>query len=420
MILTQMADCASFGLEGLPLPCEEDYHKALEEIVKDALSSELEVEKVEHKLKSGGLCSILKSTTAGKERFSFSNFTEVVKKATREAFLKCEQMLGSGTSHPMWELQFRRILYGRLEYHLAWPLNTQGLRVGVQVIRGEEENQFKVCVTAERWKMTFDEGVEMEATPVWALSLEGKVLATDSLEKEAGTVTLTPMADCSSFGIKSLPLPCEEDYHKALEEIVKDALGSEAQRVKLKLKSDVLCSLLKRTGKERFASSDFAEVIKKATREAFYRCEQLLGSGTKDPLWEVWFRRFLHQRLEYYLALPLKSRELRVCVQVVAGDEDNHFKVCVTAERWNMTFEEDEPTPSVEATPVWGLSLEGKVLVADSLETEAAAVVAKTLDGRGEDGLGQLPCPKKLKELIREFMDKVEKPEGITVQVDAS
>ena len=85
-----------------------------------------------------------------------------------------------------------------------------------------------------------------------------------------------------------------------------------------------------------------------------------------------------------------------------------------------MTFEEDEPTPSVEATPVWGLSLEGKVLVADSLETEAAVVVAKALDGRGEEGLSQLPCPKKLKELIREFMDKVEKPEGSTVQVDSS
>ena len=161
-------------------------------------------------------------------------------------------------------------------------------------------------------------------------------------------------------------------------------------------------------------------MIKKATREAFYRCGQLLGSGTKDPLWEFWFRRFLHQRLEYYLALPLKSQDLRVCVQVVAGDEDNHFKVCVTAERWNMTFEEDEPTPSIEATPVWGLSLEGKVLVADSLETESAAVVAKALDGRGEEGLSQLPCPKKLKDLIWEFMDKVEKPEGIKMQVDAS
>ena len=237
MILTQLADCASFGLEGLPLPCEEEYYKALEEMVKDAFSSELEVEKVERKLKSGGLYSILKSTTAGKERFSFSNFTEVIKKATREAFFKCEQMLGSGTSHPMWELQFRRILYGRLAYHLAWPLNTQGLRVGVRVIRGEE---------------------------------------------------------------------------------------------------------------------------------------------------------------------------------------DNHFNICVTAERWNMTFEEHEPTPAIEATPVWGLSLKGKVLVVDSLEKEAAVVVAEALAGRGEEGLSQLEFPNKLKVVIREFMDKVEKPEDGTMQVDAS
>ena len=85
-----------------------------------------------------------------------------------------------------------------------------------------------------------------------------------------------------------------------------------------------------------------------------------------------------------------------------------------------MTFEEDASTPSVEATPVWGLSLEGKVLVADSLELEAAAVLAKALDGRGEEGLSQLQCPKKLKELIWEFMDKVEKPEGIKQQVDSS
>ena len=86
-----------------------------------------------------------------------------------------------------------------------------------------------------------------------------------------------------------------------------------------------------------------------------------------------------------------------------------------------MTFEEGEPTPSIESTPVWGLSLKGKVLVVDSLESEAAVVVAKALAGRGEEGLSQLECTaKKLKMVIREFMDKVEKPEGSTVQVDAS
>ena len=85
-----------------------------------------------------------------------------------------------------------------------------------------------------------------------------------------------------------------------------------------------------------------------------------------------------------------------------------------------MTFEEHEPTPAIEATPVWGLSLEGKVVMADSLETEAAAVVAKALHGRGEEGLSQLQCPKKLKELVWEFMDKVEKPDGIKMQMDAS
>ena len=233
-------------------------------------------------------------------------------------------------------------------------------------------------------------------------------------------MVLTQMADCSSFGNHGLPLPCEEDYHKALEDIVKDALGSEAQRVKLKLKSDVLCSLLKRTNKERFSSSNFVEAVKKATREAFFQSEQLLGSGTSNPMWELRFRRFLHQRLGYYLALPLKSQGLRVCVRVMAEAEDNHFKVCVTAERWNMTFEEDEPTPSIEATPVWGLSLKGKVLVVDSLEKEAAVVVAEALAGRGEEGLSQLEFPNKLKVVIREFVDKVEKPEDGTMQVDTS
>ena len=229
------------------------------------------------------------------------------------------------------------------------------------------------------------------------------------------------MADCSSFGNEGLPSPCEEDYHKALEEILKEALG--AERVECKLKSSNLCSLLKRTktGRERFSFSNFVEVIKNATREAFFKCKQLLGLETSDPMWELRFRRILHQRLEYYLAWPLNTQGLRVGIRVMAGEEDNNFKVCVTADRWEMTFEEGEPTPSIESTPVWGLSLKGKVLVVDSLEAEAAVVVAKALAGRGEEGLSQLVCTaKKLKEVIREFMDKVEKPEGSTLQVDAS
>ena len=110
--------------------------------------------------------------------------------------------------------------------------------------------------------MTFEEDQptpSIETTPVWGLNLKGKViLVTDSLETMASTLILTQVAGCNSFGLEGLPLPCEEDYHKALEDIVKDALGSEAQRVKLKLKSDVLCSLLKKTSKERFSSSNFA------------------------------------------------------------------------------------------------------------------------------------------------------------------
>ena len=77
LILTLKADCSSFGLEGLRLPCKTDYQKALEEIVKEALGSD--ADRIETELKSDGLGSILKSTRTGKERFSFSNFTEVIK-----------------------------------------------------------------------------------------------------------------------------------------------------------------------------------------------------------------------------------------------------------------------------------------------------------------------------------------------------
>ena len=87
MVLTQMADCSSFGNEGLPLPCEEEYQKALEEIVKAALGAQT----VEWELKRNSLCSLLKNTRTGRERFSSSNYTEAVKKATEEAFFKCEQ-----------------------------------------------------------------------------------------------------------------------------------------------------------------------------------------------------------------------------------------------------------------------------------------------------------------------------------------
>ena len=40
------------------------------------------------------------------------------------------------------------------------------------------------------------------------------------------------------------------------------------------------------------------------------------------------------------------------------------------------------------------------------METEAAVVVAKALADRGEEGLSQLECPEKIKDLIRNFMDK--------------
>ena len=407
LILDLKADCSSFGLEGLRLPCKTDYQKALEEIVKEALGSD--ADRVETELKSDGLGSILKSTRTGKERFSFSNFTEVIKKATREAY----DLLNLELSDSVWEILFRGILQERLEYYIALPLGTLGLRVYVRVV-GEEENHFKVCVTAERWKMTFEEDnpddPSMEANAVWGLTLEGKVLVADSLGTEAATVILTPIADCSSFGLEGLPLPGEGDYRKALEEIVKDALGPAViQKIECKLVSDGLCSILKstRTGRERLLSSDLAEVIKKATREAFFKCEQMLGAGTSTDRWEFWFRRILHQQVEGYLAQPLKTQGLRVCVRVMGGEEENHFKVCVTAERWKMTFEEDDPDdPSIEANAVWGLTLEGKVLVADSLETEAAVVVAKALADRGEEGLSQLECPEKIKDLIRNFMDK--------------
>ena len=287
-------------------------------------------------------------------------------------------------------------------------------------------------------------------------------------------VVLTQLTDCSSFGLEGLPLPREEDYQKALEDIVKDALGRKAEKVERKLKRDGLCSILKgtKTGKKRFSSSNFVEAIKKATREAFFECDRLWGLEISDPMWEFRFRRILYQRQDFYLAWPLQTQGLRVLVCVEAHGED-HFKVCVTAVpfRDEASSDEEETTspatssfdpsdeddtlssqflespdgndsasspessdgndsasstePSdedfieVERAPVWGVSLDCKVLVADSLQREAAVVVAKSLADRGEEGLSHLEYPKKLKVIIREFLDKVEKPEDGMKQVDA-
>ena len=54
-------------------------------------------------------------------------------------------------------------------------------------------------------------------------------------------------------------------------------------------------------------------------------------------MWELWFRRFSHQRVGDHLAWLLQTQGLRVSV-CVAAQEVDHFWVCVTAERWNMAF----------------------------------------------------------------------------------
>ena len=130
-----------------------------------------------------------------------------------------------------------------------------------------------------------------------------------------------------------------------------------------------------------------------------------------------WFQRILQQRMHHYLAWLLSTRGLRVFARVMAEEEDNKFKVCVTAERWEVTFEEQEQehfsTPSIDTTLVWGLTFACHVLSVDSLETEAALVMAKALSaGQGEEGLTELELPEKLQKLVVEFMDKEEKLEG--------
>ena len=136
-----------------------------------------------------------------------------------------------------------------------------------------------------------------------------------------------------------------------------------------------------------------------------------------DAKWVFWFQRILQQRVQHYLAWLLSTQGLRVFARVLAEEEDNKFKVCVTAERWEVTFEEQEQehfrTPSIGKTLVWGLAFACHVLSVDSLETEAALVMAKALSaGQGEEGLTELELPKKLQKLVVEFMDKEEKLEG--------
>ena len=131
-----------------------------------------------------------------------------------------------------------------------------------------------------------------------------------------------------------------------------------------------------------------------------------------DAEWVFWFQRILQQRVQHYLAWLLNTQGLRAFARVMAEEEDNKFKVCVTAERWEVTFEEQEhfSTPSIDTTLVWGLTFACHVLSVDSLQLEAALVVAKALSaGQGEEGMTELELPEKLKKLVVEFMDKEEK-----------
>ena len=152
----------------------------------------------------------------------------------------------------------------------------------------------------------------------------------------------------------------------------------------------------------------YKEVIKKAVRFFASRYPRKKESFT-DTLLKFGLQRYLDSAL----SLPLKHQGMRIVVSQAlklysfegskTKDVDKNFMFGVTI------FAESIETEERERKPVWGLTIETRRVLVNTLEKAAAVVVAKALGLRGEMGLEELDIAGKQKSIVREFLDKEEK-----------
>ena len=144
------------------------------------------------------------------------------------------------------------------------------------------------------------------------------------------------------------------------------------------------------------------DVIKEAIREGHREFNHWVGLKLPqqkpilmEGLAEGKLELCLAVSLDRFLLHLLMAQGLTYNVLVVKMGENTHT-ITVYAEK--------ETCCTLQL--IWGVSFEAKVVLLDSLEQLAGLAVAKALGVRGEEGLEELDCAGKQKEVVRLLMDK--------------
>jgi len=233
-------------------------------------------------------------------------------------------------------------------------------------------------------------------------------------------VILTVLKDVFGMEAFHLPPPPEEGWRQAVEvckqaeEVGVDgkciAHGGEGEKMEERKENDGGQKVGQGLNEEEYVKRlpSYKEVIKKAVRFFASRYPR-----KKESFTDTLLKFGLQRHLDSALSLPLKHQGMRIVVSQVlklysfegskTKDVDKNFMFGVTI------FAESIETEERERKPVWGLTIETRRVLVNTLEKAAAVVVAKALGLRGEMGLEELDIAGKQKSIVREFLDKEEK-----------